>query len=151
MGYIMRYFTTSALRIQIDILREVVHAIDPAYTLEDTDLARVGQLRFAGQVLGTIEINLPDEEIFQDDVDSFLDVLGAPTNEAEQAVETVLKTTTALVVAEVHWEGTDSEPALSKFDPIWDWLFVQRPGVLQADQEGFYNRQGLLVERRFTL
>jgi hypothetical protein len=151
MGYFMRYFTTSQLPISPDLLNEVLKSIDGKYHLENTDLESLGRLTYADQFLGTLEFNSPDDEIFQDDRESFLDVLGKPVSEAENEVEQVLTAATALLVAEVYWEGTQAEEALKRFDPLWDWLFENRPGLLQADQEGFYNRGGLLVERRFTL
>ena len=51
----------------------------------------------------------------------------------------------------MFWEGTDSEATFALFDALWDWLFANRRGILQADSEGFYNADGLLVERKFMI
>ena len=35
---------------------------------------------------------------------------------------------------------------LQRLQPLWDWLFLFRSGVLHADGEGYYDADDLIVE-----
>mgnify|MGYP005871569493 CR=1 FL=1 len=56
-----------------------------------------------------------------------------------------------LVAAEIFWPGTEAEPVLEKVDRLWNWLFTHYDGLLQADNEGFYDAHDLILPRNFTL
>jgi hypothetical protein len=66
-------------------------------------------------------------------------------------VREVLANVKAMVVVEAFWQGEESEATLAKLDPLWDWLFAHYNGLSQADNEGFYDQSGLILERSFTL
>ena len=60
----------------------------------------------------------------------------------------MLRRATAIVCLQVLWQGRDSEATFSKIDLLWQWLFLFRRGVMQADGEGFYDEDGLIVEAK---
>ncbi len=151
MGYFMRYIATDERPVTFDTLREVLTAIDAKYTLRPTDLDELVEVMYDGQLYGQVEIDSPEDELFEDDISAFTEMLGEPKTDAEQTVAAALAAATQIVAVEMFWEGTDGEATFSKFDPLWDWLFVNRSGILQADTEGFYNVDGLLVERKFMI
>ena len=39
----------------------------------------------------------------------------------------------------------DHDEALELLDIVWDWLFTHRSGLLQADGEGFYEGEELIL------
>ncbi len=63
----------------------------------------------------------------------------------------VLDGAQAIVGMEAEWTGSDAEPVLSRLDPLWDWLFEQRQGLLQMDTEGFYDADGLVLDMPVTI
>jgi hypothetical protein len=108
-------------------------------------------LLLGSQRLAIIEINRPGDDIFEDDLAEFMDMVGKGDLPGEVRVRETLTATRALVVIEAFWEGEDAESTLSKIDPLWDWLFANHTGLSQADAEGFYDASGLILERNFTL
>ncbi len=151
MGYLMRFFVTDSSELSLRQLESALHQSDPRYTFANTDVPDIADMLFDGELLAVIEINRPGEDMFEDDLAEFYEMVGTGNDPAEVRVRDVFGQTKALVVAEVFWKGTDSETALEKLDPLWDWLFLHHTGLGQADTEGFYDRSGLVLERRFTL
>lgn len=152
MGYYMRYLMADARPVDLKMLENALQAIDPDYHIqEDGQIENFGDLFHAGKLYARVEINSPEDDIFEDDLSEFKDLVGEGTDAFEQQVLDVLNKATAIVAVEMFWEETDSEPTLEKIDPLWDWLFENRVGVLQADSEGFYDSTGLIVPRNFNL
>lgn len=151
MGYLMRYFITDERAITLDDIEAALQAIDPAYTIANVEVDDLGDLLLGSQRLAIIEINRPGDDMFEDDIAEFMDVVGKGDQAGEIRVREVLSSARALVVIEAFWEGEDAESTLSKIDPLWDWLFANYPGLSQADSEGFYDQSGLILERNFTL
>ncbi|MCA0456822.1 MAG: hypothetical protein LCI00_22810 [Chloroflexi bacterium] len=151
MGYFMRYISTDARPVTFATLDEVLAAIDTKYTLRATDLDELVEVLHDGQLYGQVEIDSPEDELFEDDISAFTEMLGEPKTDAERTVAAALVAAQQIVAVEMFWEGSDGEMTFSKFDPLWDWLFANRTGILQADTEGFYNTEGLLVERKFMI
>jgi hypothetical protein len=151
MGYYMRYFMTDGREITLPIVEAALRSVDPAYQVVVSDWDDFGDLLYADLKIAVIEINRPDDEIFQDDVAEFQDVVGNGDNPVEQRVRDVLAATRAIIAVEALWEDTNSETTLVRIDPLWDWLYANRDGLSQADGEGFYDRSGLILERHFTL
>ncbi|MCB9451219.1 MAG: hypothetical protein H6672_07250 [Anaerolineaceae bacterium] len=148
MGYFMRYITTSEAAITLPI---IASALTPAYTLHYEQVDDIADLLLGETFCGTLEINRAGEDIFEDDRHEFREMVGDGATEAERRVLAVLENACAIIAAEVFWEDTDSEAVLARIDPLWNWLFAHYPGLLQADNEGFYDASGLIVERNFML
>lgn len=151
MGYTMRYITTEDRDLTLALIESALREMDAAYAVTNTDLPDLGDLMYGETKLGILEINRPGEDIFEDDLAEFRDLVGKGDSAEQQHVRDVLDRSQAMVVVEAIWQGTDAEPVLSKLDLLWDWLFAHYPGLLQADNEGFYEGDKLILERRFTL
>lgn len=151
MGYFMRYISTDARPVTFATLDEVLAAVDTKYALRATDLDELVEVLYDGQLYGQVEIDSPEDELFEDDISAFTEMLGEPKTDGERTVAAALAAAQQIVAVEMFWEGTDGEATFSKFDPLWDWLFANRTGILQADTEGFYSTEGLLVERKFMI
>jgi hypothetical protein len=147
----MRYFALDAAPLTLANIEAGLKAANPAYAIHLDLWDTLGDLFYGETRLAQIEINRPDDDIFQDDVVEFLDTVGSdPSPEATRVRET-LRNAAAIVALECFWEGKDAEAALARIDPLVDWLFAHAPGLFQADGEGFYDANGLLLERKFTL
>jgi hypothetical protein len=149
MGYYMRYITTSEQAITLAGIAAALQALDPAYTLQGEQVDDRADLLHGETFCGALEINRAGEDIFEDDRREFREMIGAGETEAERRVLDTLANAKTIVAVEVSWQGTDSDAALARLDPLWDWLFAHYPGVLQADNEGFYDADDLIVERNF--
>ena len=63
-----------------------------------------------------------------------------------EAVECVLKNARRIVSVRVLVQDRESEETLAGIQPLWNWLFATRGGLLQADGEGYYDANGLILE-----
>lgn len=151
MGYTMRYITTEGHDISLSLIESALREMDAAYGVTNTDLPDLSDLMYGDTNLGLLEINRPGEDIFEDDLTEFRDLVGKCDSTEQQRVLDVLDRAQTMVVVEAMWQGTNAEPVLSRLDVLWDWLFAHYPGLLQADNEGFYEGDELILERRFTL
>ena len=151
MGYYMRYIAADERPLNLGLIGETLRSIDPRYVLRATDLDELVEVLYDGTLYGQIEINAPGDELFEDDISAFMEMVGTATTQEERLVTATLTAATQIVAVEMFWEGTASEGTFAKFDPLWDWLFANRRGILQADTEGFYSADGLLVERKFMI
>lgn len=151
MGYYLRYITTNQQAITLPVIAAALQALDPAYTLAGDQVDDIADLLHGETFCGVLEINRPGDDIFEDDLREFRDMVGTGETEAERRVLAVLANAQAMVAVEAIWQGTDSESALGRLDPLWDWLFAHHTGLLQADNEGFYDADDLILERNFML
>ena len=153
MGYYMRFMVCDNTEINLDEIEEQLHTLDAKYSFQRTafEFEEVADIFYDSIAIGQIEINHDDDEIFEDDVAAFRDMVGEPKTAEESFVLSVLDTARYMIAIEALWEGIEAENTLEKFDPLWVWLFANRHGILQADNEGFYTANGLIVERKFML
>jgi hypothetical protein len=150
MGYLMRFISTSEQIITLASIRVALKQIDPAYNITNDEIPDLGDLLYGEVRCGIVEVNRPSEDIFEDDLEAFRDMLKGDTL-AEEQVRQVLNAANAMVVVEAFWEGANSEEILQRIDPLWDWLFTHYTGISQADSEGFYDLFGLILERKYTI
>ena len=151
MGYLMRYFSTDTRPITLSLIEAALKQVDTAYSITNIEVDDLGDLMCGDNHCAIIEINRPGDDMFEDDVAEFQDLVGKADGAAERLVRETLSNATALIVIEALWQGENAEPVLSKIDPLWDWLFANYQGLSQADSEGFYDQSGLILERNFTL
>ncbi len=151
MGYLMRYLSTDARAITLSMIEAALKVVDPAYAIVNVEVDDLGDLMHGDTHCAIIEINRPGDDMFEDDMTEFQDLVGKGDNPSEQRVRETLTNATALIVIEALWKGEDAEPILAKIDPLWEWLFANYAGLSQADSEGFYNSSELILERNFTL
>lgn len=151
MGYYMRYIITSEQAITLPGIGAALTALDPAYAVQSEQIDDVADLLYGETFCGVIEINRPGDDIFEDDLLEFHDMVGAGDAEGERRVRATLDSAKAIVAVEAIWQGTESESVLKHIDRLWNWLFAHYPGLLQADNEGFYDDHGLILERTFML
>lgn len=151
MGYFMRFILTDPQTLDMKAIEEVLTGIDPRYEMRPTDLEDLVEVYYDDTLYGQIEMDVRGDELFEDDISAFTEMLGEPKTAGEIIVADALKAAAQIIAVEMFWEGTNGEATFEKFDPLWDWLFANRNGILQADTEGFYNAEGLLVERKFMI
>jgi hypothetical protein len=147
MGYYMRFFDTSEQPLDLKAVDAALRQIDRVYRIEivpETDSLQ-GELHYGGELYGEIEINQPGDGLFDEEAQEQLESL-EDTDEGDPAyVAEVLGRAKSSVVVRVLSQGRESNDTLLRIDPLWAWLFTSRSGLLQADGEGFYNSQGLVV------
>lgn len=136
----MRFFLTGGPPPSLGDLAAAVTAADPSgLVARDAAEPARGDLYFGGVLYAELEANGPGDEIFEEDRLDLLDELAKQDDpNAAEAVE-VVRWSTGAVVLRVYEPGHDDWPRLNL---IVDWLFATRTGLLQVDEEGFFDHDG---------
>lgn len=105
MGYLMRFFVTDKMDLTLQYLGSALQLADARYQLANTDVPDIADLLFDGTQLAVLEINRPGDDMFEDDLAEFDEMVGPDHDPATTRVREVLHQTKALVVAEVFLGG----------------------------------------------
>jgi hypothetical protein len=152
MGYYLRYITTEEDPPTLATLRAAFQEIDGAYRVIPSQADEAGADLFYGELFcGELEINRAGDDLFDEDLAELRLLVHHARGEQRERVLQVLDQARALVSMSAVWQGGDPEPVLSRIDPLWDWLFPRYAGLLQADGDGFYDENGLVLEMRVKL
>jgi hypothetical protein len=149
MGYYMRFLDTSEKPLAIDEIEGAMRNVDPAYRLEAPESARMipqADLNLGDGLYAEIEINQPGDGLFEDEIAEMLEFLEDAEGKGRKRVEVVLKGARRIVSVRVLGQGRQTEETLAGIDPLWKWLFSTRDGLLQADGEGYYDADDLILE-----
>ena len=148
MGYYMRFVVVDDKDVFLSKINSGLKQIDPAYSIEyDNDADDVGDLTFSGDIYGALEINRPGDGLFDEEIDELKEFLEDAGGERKPEVLQVLSDAKAIIALQVLQQGrASSEETLERIDPLWEWLFANYKGLMQADAEGYYDSQGLIIE-----
>lgn len=114
--------------------------------MRDQATASVGDLLYDDDVYAELEINVRGSILYHEDVEELREQLeDAPEEDhaARARIYDVFEVATGLIAMRVADFGNVYYS--ERIDPFWDWLFEQRDGLLQIDDEGYYTRDGLLL------
>jgi hypothetical protein len=151
MGYYFRYLTQAEHKITIKTIEKAFQKPNSHYQIHHSVISNYADLLHLDTMIAHIEINTPEDEIFEDDIHELTAAIGQPQNAFEQTILKQIQQANTLIATEAIWQGTKRSNTLDKLDPLWTWLFQNYPGILQADGEGFYDSTGLVIARNFTL
>lgn len=150
MGYYMRFFDATRKPLTLRNIRTALRRYDRQYELAIPTVTnpRHGILWYAGVVYAEVDLSEPGDGVFDDEIVEMLAevaaIRGRKTDDAKNLVEESLREAKRTVVVCVRFGTKELEETLARIDPLWEWLFDARSGLLQADGEGFYNDDGLI-------
>lgn len=150
----MRYVTTSAVEPTLEGLAEAIGTCDDKYRLEERQGAAevMANLHYGGRRIGTLAIHSLGDDYFEDEVEGLRDALDAAVEEDDsleddaERVRVLLDGAQSMVVLQVVFGRQDPEEVLALIDPLWQVLFEDHPGMLQADGEGWHDQDGAVLE-----
>jgi hypothetical protein len=137
MGYYMRFITTDAAPIDLVKIGEVLQSHDARYALEIQ--GKDATLHYDNEAYADLEINQPGDGLFEEEIEELLEFLEDAKGQKKKRVQAVLEDAKQILAAQVLFGGRDLEVTLDRIDPIWEHLFGQHRGLLQADGEGYYD------------
>jgi hypothetical protein len=140
MSYFIRFLLADGPPPALDDISLALQTLDDAALLA-RDAAEPGRadLYFGDTLYAEIELNEPGDDLFEEDRDELLDELGKQDAPGVADAAAALRAATGAVVLRVYEPGHD-DPA--RLNALIDWLFETRTGVLQVDEEGFFDRAG---------
>ncbi|WP_020470989.1 hypothetical protein [Zavarzinella formosa] len=148
MAYHMRFFDTSPKPLTITAVETALRVTDPTYRLVDVGENPIPQASlFLGDApQGELEINTPGDGVFDNLVKEMLARLANSGHEFREAVETTLTMTQRIITVRISAEEASLDDTLAAIDPLWDWLFDSRQGLLHAEGEGYYEDGEMVLE-----
>jgi hypothetical protein len=143
----MRFIAVDEQDVSLSILEAALQQTDAAYLIErDEDSDSEGALTYEGDVYGQLEVSRAGDGIFNEEIEELKEFVEESEGEKKSEVTHILSQAKAIVAIRVLWQGRESEETLEKVGPLWQWLFANRTGLLQADGEGYYDASGLILE-----
>lgn len=151
MGYYMRYFIPkSAQTITLPQIHDALTRIDAKYAIQiDSTDPNFGDIAYGERVLGEIEINTAGDEIFEEEMEDFLELLNHSKDDQKAIIIQNMQSSGQMVAISAIWRDGDADDAdvvHNHLDPLWDWLDTHYEGMLHRDADGFYHGQTLILE-----
>jgi hypothetical protein len=143
----MRFFDTTDEPLTIAAIETALKRENQAYRLyaEPGEAVPTCGLYLGDALYAGVEINEPGDGLFDKDIREMLDSLQDTEGTARTRVEEVLKSAKRIVAVQVLWEDR-AEEAFTAIDPLWNWLFLTRKGLLYVSGEGYYDENDLILE-----
>lgn len=147
MGYYMRFITTDKVLSDIPRMNGELKKLNPQWDLDrEADAKRPSALlKFGSELYGEFEVNVPGDGLFGEEIGELLEFIQAGEN--REPIQSVLKEATAIYALRVLWQGRDYGDTLDQIQPLWERLFDLHSGLLQVDDDGYYDKE----ERIFAL
>lgn len=143
MSYHLRFLVTDPGPLDLDDLVTSLRAANRKYRLEVREGS--GTLRLGTEVVGDIQLITQDDEAFEDQLAELEEAASEGSGRGEARVADALATVQTIFAIAVSGQVQGRE-SLESLDPVWEWLFDSREGLLQADGEGYYDEEGLIFE-----
>ena len=138
MGYYMRYLIEDKKIINLDRIQPGLKTVDPNYRFADReDQNEYALLMLGEEILGELEINRRGSGVMDEELEELFDRIEDSVGPEAERVQRLLREVQAMVVVRVLHQARKSEETLERIDPLWEWLFREYRGLLQADSEGY--------------
>jgi len=140
MSNYMRFIVTDG-ELRLEEIAQALKALDGDYDLRlhGDQRHHSGDLYHGDRLGGEIEVNRPGDDLFEDEIGELMALLEDVDDEARDGVMATLQSATGMVAFRVLEQDGRS------LDLLWQWLHEHREGLLQADGEGYYDRDGLVL------
>jgi len=106
----------------------------------------VGDLMHYNEIYGQVEINRIGDDLFNEEIEELREFVEDAEGKDKKKVTKCLRKARCIVTVQVLFQYRDTETTLSKINTLWQWLFANRKGLLQADGEGYYDLNELILE-----
>ena len=147
-GYYMRYLVADKREVTLAQLEAALREIDSQYSIPviREQPSEVGYLLYRGSQYGELWIDRPPEE---EELEELREDVEESKGRKKLTVLRALEKATAIVAVCVRYQDRGVEETMVRIDPLWEWLFNNRKGILQADGEGFYDQSGLILKMEY--
>lgn len=136
MSYYIRYISIDETPTSLPELVAMLNVENPGYSLEDSTLS------FNGRELADIEVNRAGEELFEEEIVELIEFAEAIESEdpnqaiGQERVLDGLRAATEIIAFQILSAG--EEKTFELLEPVWGCLDLNRKGMLQADQQGYF-------------
>ena len=140
----MRYIVVDHEPITVDDVRRAFAVEEEDYVVDGED--NEAGVAIDGRMLAHVTINVPGDGLFDDERAELLESAAESAGPGKAKVLETLANARTILAVQVLLGAGDSDETLDALDPLWSWLIDNRRGLLQADGEGYYDENGLILE-----
>ena len=137
----MRYISTDNTEMTTSVLQQALKEKNPEYSLAES-----GEVKCGDEVYGAVEINRPGDGLFEEEIEELKEFVEDVRGKRKADVVKTLDSAKAIVAVQILFGDRQAEAAIRKLDPLFEWLIVNRKGLLQVDDEGYYDQTGLVLK-----
>jgi hypothetical protein len=143
----MRFITPDNSNLDIPSLEKALQAVDNRYRLAEdkTDPPLSAGIFHGSELYGKLKVDTPGDGLFEEEMKELRELLEEAKKGNVKRVATGLVNAKAIVVVQVFWHDRETGETLERIDPLWEILFQQHDGLLQADGEGYYDTSALIL------
>jgi hypothetical protein len=147
LGYCMRFITPDTKNLDISSLEKALRAVDNRYRLAaDRNNPPVSADIFYGsERYGQLKVDTRGDGLFEKEIKALTKLLEETRKGNVKRVVTGLVNAQAIVVVQALCQDRETGETLERIDPLWEILFQQHDGLLQADGEGYYDTSALIL------
>ena len=137
MGDFIRFILTEEVDLSLAVIEAGLKVVDPQFSIfPDQAAPNTGDVIYSSEVYGEIEVNRPGDVEFQEDILDLRDELKVFTDEEKAPILQAFEQATGMIAFQLSEAGHEN---YRRIDPFWDWLFDHYRGLLQIDDEGYYD------------
>jgi hypothetical protein len=142
MGDYFRYLATSDCDLTLQAIESLFQTADSQFAIHiESSESNSGDLFHASTILGDIELNRPGDQIFDEDIAELIEAIEGIDDAGNSVIEQ-LRSVRLMVALQLTEEG---HVDYDRIDPLWDRLFETCNGLLQVDEEGYYDQTGIIL------
>jgi len=143
MSYYMRFITTDTAETTPLILEQALKERDSQYSISES-----GELKHGDDLYGVVEVNRPGDSdgLFEEEIGELKEFVEDVRGKRKADVLKTLDDAKAIVAVQVLFGDRQHEAAIRKLDALFEWLISHRKGLLQVDDEGYYDQTGLVLK-----
>ena len=144
MSYFLRYIVVDERPVTVADVRRAFAAEEEDYVVDGA--GSEAEIGIDGRTLAQLTINVPGDGLFDDERAELLESAEAGRGPGKAIVLEALRGARAILAVQVLFGDADPEQTLDALGPLWSFLQGNRRGLLQADGEGYYDADGLILE-----
>ena len=147
MGYCMRFIAPDNSNLDISSLEKALQAVDNRYRLaaDKSGPPLSADIFHGSERYGQLKVDTPGDGLFEKEIKELRKLLEETKKGNVKRVATGLVNAKAIVVVQVLCQDRETGETLERIDPLWEILFQQHDGLLQADGEGYYDTSALIL------
>jgi|SRR6185369_10142551 len=139
----MRYIVDDERPITVDDVRRAFAVEDEDYVVDGKD-PEAG-VALDGRMIAHVTMNIPGDGLFDEERAELSEAAESGEGPGKATVLETLASARAILAVQVLFGNSDPDETLEALTPLWSWLQDNRRGLLQADDEGYYDADGLIL------
>jgi hypothetical protein len=140
----MRFIVADERPVTLADVQGALNAAGAEYDFDSNGMEAT--VSYRGHRVGHLTLNVPGDGLFDEERRELIEFAEDGDEVGKRRVIDILRAARGIVAMQVLFGDGDTERTLAAIDPLWRWLHANRHGLLQADGEGYYDGNKLILE-----